>query len=514
MTTSTQAMNNVNKVQTPTAGNKPKQGKQESELNFNDLFSSAMGQSAPNAQLNSIENQLRESLYKQDKPKKSSDSTANAEAAQAAQTAVWAQRNWMQTTPVQQAAPPAAVMNTEPVKQAAAPESAPRATEKTADKITEKVTENKTESKASTSDTTKTADAPTTAQNSAAPETANEAANEAANKAASGSKQDTQISLVSNTIPSAAQEKPLDGKTGLAAELPLSTSTGSKPADLPATTPGTEQNTLTEQAGADKTRPDIKTTAQLKAEAALSNSTVQVRNDSAATANVAAATGNSNAVAAQLAPQIAPQIAQQAQAMGEGFGDEGLKVGQKILAAGSLQSSNTGTGIAAGTNGLTSATGIAQQALIKTPVNQPGFAKELGQTVQWAIGKNLSTVDIRVNPESFGPMNMRLVQKGQQVQLVIRTQDEASANLLTQALGGLKEVLAQNGLQLNQVQIQHGNTPTPQGQGNQGQAQFEQNRQQGQNNGQRSGGGDNEQQDSGTPAAASRKPEGKLDLFA
>ena len=510
MTTSTQAMNNVNKVQTPTAGNKPKQGKQESELNFNDLFSSALGQSAPNAQLNSIENQLRESLYKQDKPKKSSDSTANAEAAQAAQTAVWAQRNWMQTTPVQQAAPPAAVMNTEPVKQAAAPESAPRATEKTAEKTTEKVTENKTESKASTSDTTETADAPTTAQNSTAPETANEAANEAANKAASGSKQDTQISLVSNTIPSAAQEKPLDGKTGLAAELPLSTSTGSKPTDLPATPPGTEQNTLTEQAGADKTRPDIKTTAQLKAEAALSNSTVQVRNDSATTANVAAATGNSNAVAAQLAPQIA----QQAQAMGEGFGDEGLKVGQKILATGSLQSSNTGTGIAAGTNGLTSATGIAQQALIKTPVNQPGFAKELGQTVQWAIGKNLSTVDIRVNPESFGPMNMRLVQKGQQVQLVIRTQDEASANLLTQALGGLKEVLAQNGLQLNQVQIQHGNTPTPQGQGNQGQAQFEQNRQQGQNNGQHSGGGDNEQQDSGTPAAASRKPEGKLDLFA
>ncbi len=81
--------------------------------------------------------------------------------------------------------------------------------------------------------------------------------------------------------------------------------------------------------------------------------------------------------------------------------------------------------------------------------------------MQWAIGKNLSTVDIRVNPESFGPMNMRLVQKGQQVQLVIRTQDEASANLLTQALGGLKEVLAQNGLQLNQVQIQHNSTLAP-----------------------------------------------------
>ena len=82
MNTSTQAMNNVNKVQTPAAGNKPKQGQQESQLNFTELFSSALGQSAPTAQLNSIESQLRESLYKQDKPKKSSDSTANAEAAQ------------------------------------------------------------------------------------------------------------------------------------------------------------------------------------------------------------------------------------------------------------------------------------------------------------------------------------------------------------------------------------------------------------------------------------------------
>eukprot|EP01038_Epipyxis_sp_PR26KG_P020481 gene20481-28996_t len=140
------------------------------------------------------------------------------------------------------------------------------------------------------------------------------------------------------------------------------------------------------------------------------------------TAPVAAPGNSGNAVQAQLnqqlAPQTAAQIAQQAQALGEGLSEsiaeEGLKVGQKILAAGNLQSTGTATGIAAGTNGLTGTAGSAQQALIKTPVNQPGFAKELGQTVQWAIGKNLSTVDIRVNPESFGPMNMRLVQKGQQ----------------------------------------------------------------------------------------------------
>ncbi|MEK9817357.1 MAG: hypothetical protein VW447_09670, partial [Limnobacter sp.] len=70
MNTSTQAMNHVNKVQTPSVGNKPKQGQQEPDLNFTELFSSALGQSAPKAQLNSIETQLRESLYQQNKPKK------------------------------------------------------------------------------------------------------------------------------------------------------------------------------------------------------------------------------------------------------------------------------------------------------------------------------------------------------------------------------------------------------------------------------------------------------------
>jgi len=224
----------------------------------------------------------------------------------------------------------------------------------------------------------------------------------------------------------------------------------------------------------------------------------------------------------QLAPQIASQIAQQAQALGVGLDDsiaeDGLKVGQKILAGSSLQSSSMATGISAGTNGLTGSASSTQQALIKTPVNQPGFAKEIGQTVQWAIGKNLSTVDIRVNPESFGPMNMRLVQKGQQVQLMIRTQDEASANLLNQALGGLKEVLAQNGLQLNQVQIQHGNTQAQQSQTSNGQAQFEQNRNQnqGQGSGQHSTGGNKSQNEPVATAASAtaRKPEGKLDLFA
>lgn len=497
MNTSTQAMNNVNKVQTPAAGNKPKQGQQESQLNFTELFSSALGQSAPKAQLNSIESQLRESLYQQSKPKKNNESTANAEAAQAAQAAVWAQRNWMQTAPVQQATPVAAnevikdTKDTEAAKQAVAPDNtAP----------------------------TDSANASTSSENSQA--NARGAQQTPEQNADNNTEQAAKVALPGNTTNPANSGTALD-TTPTTTELALNSAADGEPVAQVINPTKPEQTTGNELAGADKARPDLKTTAQLKADATIANSTVQMRADTAQ-GNGPGNVGNAVQVQLnqqlnqQVAPQITQQIAQQAQAMGEGFGEEGLKVGQKILAAGNLQSAGTATGIAAGTNGLTGTAGSAQQTLIKTPVNQPGFAKELGQTVQWAIGKNLSTVDIRVNPDSFGPMNMRLVQKGQQVQLVIRTQDEASANLLTQALGGLKEVLAQNGLQLNQVQIQHSNTPGSQGQSNNSQAQFDQNRNQGQGSGQHAAGGDNSQAESGAPATAAtaRKPEGKLDLFA
>ena len=497
MNTSTQAMNQVNKVQTPAAGNKPKQGQQESQLNFTELFSSALGQSAPTAQLNSIESQLRESLYQQSKPKKNNESTANAEAAQAAQAAVWAQRNWMQTAPVQQATPVAAnevikdTKDTEAAKQAVAPDNtAP----------------------------TDSANASTSSENSQA--NARGAQQTPEQNADNNTEQTAKVALPGNTTNPANSGAALD-TIPTTTELALNSAADGEPVAQVINPTKPEQTTGNELAGADKARPDLKTTAQLKADATIANSTVQMRADTAQ-GNGPGNVGNAVQVQLnqqlnqQVAPQITQQIAQQAQAMGEGFGEEGLKVGQKILATGNLQSAGTATGIAAGTNGLTGTAGSAQQTLIKTPVNQPGFAKELGQTVQWAIGKNLSTVDIRVNPESFGPMNMRLVQKGQQVQLVIRTQDEASANLLTQALSGLKEVLAQNGLQLNQVQIQHSNTPSPQGQSNNNQAQFDQNRNQGQGHGQHAGGGDNSQAESGAPTntATARKPEGKLDLFA
>lgn len=167
-----------------------------------------------------------------------------------------------------------------------------------------------------------------------------------------------------------------------------------------------------------------------------------------------------------------PEVAQAAvamQAAQAGGKGRSLKAGDEILATSASGGASVGTGSTASNQaagiGLaamaTGRTGSAAEATIKTPVNQPGFVKELGAQVQWAVGKNLSTVDIRLTAGQLGGdagnMNMRIIQRGQDIQLVIRTQDEATANMLNQTVAGLKETLAQSGLQLSQVQIQSGN---------------------------------------------------------
>lgn len=514
MNTSTQAMNAINKVQTPTQGNKANTDKKSPDLQFEALFSSAMGQIAPNAQLNSIESQLRESLFKQDKPRKDTESNINAEAAQAA---VWAQRNWMQ-----QASAPAPQSGLQSVNNTGSNAPQNRVAETTAPREAN----NSQSASTPAEDTAAPARQAESQAQSKSPETPSRPTGETAGNTENTPEQTTQATA---TAPQANSAPVLPGNTHLTAldgmdGASLQPGTASTTAAAsPTPTQGSAQPTGVQMATAAEAASQARDTGNAQVDALLSSGSISKAGDTAATATSATAAASANGIpagsnASAVAAQLAPQIAQQIQGKEAGLEIGELKAGQKILAGSNLTAAGNPNAVAAGTNGLTGPSGAAQQALIKTPVNQPGFAKEVAQTVQWAIGKNMSTVDIRVNPESFGPMNMRLVQKGQQVQLVIRTQDEASANLLSQSLSSLKEVLAQNGLQLNQVQIQHGNTPTGTGQGQQNpsQAQFEQQSGQQGRGGQQSTQGGMATDDQGptvTPASGS-KPAGQLDMFA
>ena len=506
MSNSTNAMNNVSKIQTTTgSGKKTSTDPKEVATQFEALFSSAIVQLAPNAQLNTIEAQLRESLFKQDskQTKKYTESNINTEAAQ---STLWAQRNWMQDSRMAPA-PQAAPDNTaRPIEQAAPPAQPTNKTnaddnKAAANRPVEQSATNKAANKTQ-QDAKQAAEVPEAQPQPGMESTA--AIESEANAASAGLAATTASKLIATQEQSIKPATDLDTMSIDTAELAK--------ANVP-----TEQLAATATTNSDQSATRISNPLGLddkinaKVDAVLNNSTVSVRPENTASNAAGNNMTNANAVAAQLAPQIAQQAASAA----EQEGLQEIQAGQKLMAGSSLQTPTTNAALAAGTNGLNSAQGVAQQALIKTPVTQPGFAKEIGQTVQWAIGKNLSTVDIRVNPETFGPMNMRLVQKGQQVQLIIRTQDETSSNLLTQALSGLKEVLGQQGIQLTQVQIQHTTTTNTNTQTNNPQHQFDQNNNSGRG-GQQSGKGGNSQPDEAqlqatTPAT---KTQGKLDLFA
>lgn len=522
MTSGTQTIQAGNKLQASNnaTGKAKASGADPKGIPFEALFSNALSQGKPNAQLNAIEAQLRESLFKDEKKPARSENEA-ALNIEAAQSAVWAQRNWMQqsasntgglvgSSNAAKPAQPTATANTTAVatQNRAPSETKPATTENSAEPASKPEQDGR--------------QTPTNASNTANPSSNGNSAPAQPSQATMASAPGTPIDQAAT--PSLSKVELLDKST---VSAPTTTPTvQAMPTEqaAPATSdrkatpalmskeelPATVQTEVPEASGKTNTA-----NLQVKVDAGASTAAPRTELPAAVAANNTAASN----VAAQVAPQIAPQVAkQQFSLKGEEF--TSLKTGDKIMATGAASTNQTNAAALPTTlNGL-GTTSANPQALIKTPVNQPGFAKEVGQTVQWALGKNMSTVDIRVNPETFGPMNMRLIQKGQQVQLIIRTQDESAANLLAQALGGLKEVLGQNGLQLSQVQIQHGQPQQANQQanphaGDTANQQFAQQQQ----GGQRGGSGSGQPTDepdaiAGHSAQTNKRPDAKLDLFA
>jgi flagellar hook-length control protein FliK len=456
---STNTQNNIrtnNNVQTNSLKIN-KSNKQEANIDFSALFSEAMGNTTPKAQLNALESQMRQALSKTEEKKKTPES--NPMAAENAQSLVWSQRNWNTQSSHQPEGTNHAISNSS------------NPTPATSNNVEPKNKQGATEAKQQTSE--KPTEQPAEKTNAQAkPQN-----NASSNKESTATERPSQEAIANNAQATEDIRPVKDTSVDLRSN-------------------NNANNTVQIQTQAD------------------TNITSQAVKDPSAPVELK---GN-----AQTTPNINPALTQQVNAQSNNAmvaEEESIQT----VKAGDLKLTTAGQSAAAlGASTSNVSKSVGSPTDIKTPVTQPGFAKELGQTVQWALGKNMSTVDIRINPESFGPMNMRLVQKGQDVQIIIRTQDENSANLMTQAISGLKESMAQNGLQLSQVQIQHsGNTQSNNLTSGQQQQQWAQNQGQGgqqQNNAQNHRGGNSSGPQEDTPAPTTAQNTGNagrgIDLFA
>ena len=406
-----------NTAKTANASNKTVKKNENPALaaGFENLFASAMQSANPQAKLNTIQQELREALASPSTPKKNKANSENETSAsdnQTNQTAIWAQRDWMN----QQNATPT-------------PSEQPKTnTQTTSTAPQDRAEEIKSERAAP-------------AQTQDAPEQLNKPAQQQAYEGQQASRTDTS----QESLKTAGQVE-LQGMTPIDPNNPQDIQLAQ---DVLKSIPSAPNNPGSIQPSLDPTLAATTGSAKTSSRLAVQMEPVQQGNtpqtDSVTNTTKPDFSSNPSATAALQMVQQKVNI--------EEFGQRKMAAGDQILAtAGTSSTANNPLAMPGGMpNALP--TGRVAQATINTPVNQPGFVKELNQQINWAIGKNMSTVDIRVNPESFGGLNMRIVQKGQQIQIVIRTQDEASATLLNQALHGLKETMAQSGLQLSQVQI-------------------------------------------------------------
>ena len=119
-------------------------------------------------------------------------------------------------------------------------------------------------------------------------------------------------------------------------------------------------------------------------------------------------------------------------------------------------SQNAAASSAALASANTSPTNTTPIVKMNESVHSAAFPTELSQKIVWMAGRNMSSADIQLNPESLGPLNMKLHIKGNEAQLIMTAHDAQSQQLLAQAIPALKEILSQSGIVTQDIQVRVG----------------------------------------------------------
>ncbi len=100
------------------------------------------------------------------------------------------------------------------------------------------------------------------------------------------------------------------------------------------------------------------------------------------------------------------------------------------------------------------ATSAAPHSLnIAANVASPGFSQELGQQVVWLGGQEIKQAQIRLNPQSLGPLEVKVSVEHGRVDVVFAAQHPATVTAVQQSLEQLNQMLGGQGLSLGQTSV-------------------------------------------------------------
>ena len=90
--------------------------------------------------------------------------------------------------------------------------------------------------------------------------------------------------------------------------------------------------------------------------------------------------------------------------------------------------------------------------LAATP-GSPQFSHELGEHLLWLVREGVHEARLQLNPRDLGPIEVRLGVSDGAAQLSFSAQHAGTAAAVQQSLPQLREMLAQQGLQLGQAEV-------------------------------------------------------------
>jgi len=101
-------------------------------------------------------------------------------------------------------------------------------------------------------------------------------------------------------------------------------------------------------------------------------------------------------------------------------------------------------------------------ARVQVPVGQPGWGEAVGKQVAWFVSQKISAASLRLNPQHLGPMEIAVSMDGDQASVSFTSQQAIVRDALESSIPRLREMLAENGLNLINVNVSqqgksHGN---------------------------------------------------------
>lgn len=96
---------------------------------------------------------------------------------------------------------------------------------------------------------------------------------------------------------------------------------------------------------------------------------------------------------------------------------------------------------------------LAQAFPAPVPLPSPRFAEEVGARLQWIAEQQGGEATLRISPDGLGPVEIRLRLDGDRVELGFTATQQDTRQALQDALPKLREMLAQQGLQLGHADV-------------------------------------------------------------